>query len=157
MWILNCFVFGLPLVNYLLFKCVNVTSVSLVELISLYGYSMVAFFPATVLCMIPVEALEWIFLLAATAVSAILILRNVVRPILETSSNQQRAGPILIFIMVAHVIFYLVLKFTFYYHSNKNYHTDAQDQAADVVPTTFPTAYYSEDSGDNAGDGSDRF
>ena len=112
---------------------------------------MVAFFPATVLCMIPVEALEWIFLLAATAVSAILILRNVARPILETSSNQQRAGPILIFIMVAHILFFLVLKFTFYYHPHRGNHNEKQ-QSNPTAPTSSPTSYYDEDSGEDAGD-----
>merc|ERR1712232_929528 len=115
----------------------------------------VAFFPATVLCMIPNEALEWIFLLAATAISAILILRNVARPILETSSNQQRAGPILIFIMVAHIIFFLVLKFTFYYHPHRSNNHDKSNAG---VPTSSPTTHEDDDSGENAGDGSgDRF
>jgi len=83
----------------------------------------------------------------------LLILRNVARPVLE-SSQQQRAGPMLIFIMVAHLIFFLVLKFTFYYHPHQkgNQSSSNQNDAKGVSPTSTPTIFSDGDDGDNSGD-----
>jgi len=97
---------------------------------------------ATVACLVPIVQLEWLFLLAATCCSVLLILRNVSGPLLRgdrggnatpeegiamtgdgstTSAEvnidtKTKVGPMLMTIMVCHLVFCIVLKYTFYRH-----------------------------------------
>ncbi len=68
----------------------------------------------TIMCLAPSLILEWIFLLGASALSLLLILRNVIGPVVRTSMAW--SGPISIAIMGCHFIFTIVLKVTFYKH-----------------------------------------
>mmetsp|Transcript_20447 Transcript_20447/g.19664 ORF Transcript_20447/g.19664 Transcript_20447/m.19664 type:complete len:349 (-) Transcript_20447:226-1272(-) len=146
MWVLCSFVVFVPAANFVLFRCVGVSCFSFFELVCLYGYSLVAFFPATILCLLPMTGWDWTVLLLATALSSVLVLRNVAGPILQQlSTQQQKAGPILIFIMVNHFIFFLVMKFMFYHHSSND------STPTTPPPTPSPTIATTEydGSGDN--------
>lgn len=63
--------------------------------------------------------LEYAFLLLASGLSLLLIVRNIAGPIVRTSMSW--SGPIIIGIMGCHFIFFFVLKWTFYKH---RYHAE---------------------------------
>lgn len=90
------------------------------ELISLYGYSLVPYIPITILCLLPSVILEWIFLLSASILSLLFVLRNLGGAVVRTS--RAWGGPIMMAVMGCHIVFYFVLKWTFYrhrYHESK--------------------------------------
>jgi len=123
--VLLFYTFIIPFVLFVSFKCINVP-LSLMDLISLYGYSLVPYIPITIMCLIPSVLFEWIVLLTATGLSLLLILRNVGGPIMRSSMNW--SGPIMIGIMGSHFVFCLVLKWTFYRH---RYHGSKSDNGSD--------------------------
>jgi hypothetical protein len=143
MWVLFGFVFVVPVSNYVLFRCMGVSCFTMIELVCLYGYSMTAFFPASFMCLVPMAGWDWTVLLAATVLSALLILRNVAGPILQSQQTQQKAGPILIYIMVTHFIFYLVMKLMFYHHKHDKSYGDSSTSSPTMMPTIM------DQSGDN--------
>jgi len=92
----------------------SMQALGLVDWVCLYGYSFVAFVPATCLCLIPSEVVIWVSLAVATALSAILVLRNVAGPLLASDVSQSKSGPLLLAILGSHVILLLTLKLAFY-------------------------------------------
>mmetsp|Transcript_10228 Transcript_10228/g.15762 ORF Transcript_10228/g.15762 Transcript_10228/m.15762 type:complete len:356 (-) Transcript_10228:53-1120(-) len=115
--VLTSFAFGLPALIWVMTQCMAMNAVQLMDWICLYGYSLVPFFPATILCLIPVGFLEWIWLLGATGASCLLVVRNVAAPLLGAdTASQQKSGPLLLFVLVCHIILFLVLRFFFYRH-----------------------------------------
>lgn len=114
MWIMFGFVFGVPSCFWLMTQCVGMQGLLMVDWICLYGYSMVPYLMATLLCLIPIHIFIWTILAIATAMSALLVVRNVATPLLASDTNNSLAGPILLAILAAHAIFYFVLKLTFY-------------------------------------------
>jgi hypothetical protein len=117
--VFSTFSFIIPAVFWITSKCMNMEALSLVEWTCLYGYSLTPFLPAVVLCVIPFGILSWVFLLAAAVVSGSLILRNVAAPMLSTDVGQAKAPPLILAILGTHLIFFLVVKFTFFHHSKK--------------------------------------
>lgn len=117
--ILSVYTFVIPFALFLVFKAINVP-LTFMDLVSLYGYSLVPYIPMTIMCLVPSLILEWIFLLCASVLSLLLILRNVIGPVVRTSMAW--SGPISIGIMGCHFIFTVVLKYTFYRH---RYHKTA--------------------------------
>ena len=115
LWVLFSYSFLLPSLWFFVFRCFAI-QLPLIELICLYGYSLVPYYPVTMLCLIPVAWLEWIFILAGTCVSCLLILRNIAGAVLSSDVSQQKAGPLLGSVIGCHVIFFLVLKLMFYHH-----------------------------------------
>ncbi len=80
--VLYAFLSVVPLATWYLLDKVPVAlhrARSLVEIISLYGYSLVLFVPTAVLCIVPLNFLRWIFCSAAAAHSAYFLLRNLIR------------------------------------------------------------------------------
>ena len=114
--IFSSFAFGLPSVIWVTTKFMKTEALSLVEWQCMYGYSLVPFIPAALLCVIPLGFLSWIFLAIATVMSCSLVVRNVSAPLLATDSGQTKAPPVILAILAAHVIFFFVVKFTFYHH-----------------------------------------
>jgi hypothetical protein len=90
----------------------------MVDWICLYCYSLIFYVPATLLCLIPVEAVIWTVLAVATGLSALLVVRNVAAPLMasETTAVGNRSGALIMAILGVHVIFLLVLKLAFYHH-----------------------------------------
>lgn len=124
---LTTFVFGVPTVFWLCCRCMSIEALTLAEWICYYGYSMVPFLPASVLCIIPVSFFEWVFLLAATGASGLLILRNVSTPLLASDPSAQKAPPLILAILVAHFIFYFAMAITFYHHAKHKAVNDGDD------------------------------
>ena len=108
------FSFGVPILFWVLTQCMAMQAMHMVEWICLYGYSLVGFLPATLLCLIPFELWVWFCLTAATVTSGLLIVRNVAAPLLSSDAVGNKAGPILMAIMGSHVIFLIVVKLVFY-------------------------------------------
>lgn len=127
---LTTFVFGVPTVFWLCCRCMSLEALTLPEWICYYGYSMVPFLPAAILCIIPVQFLEWVFLLAASGASALLILRNASTPLLASDPSHQKAPPLILAILVAHFIFYVSMAITFYHHG-KHKHAPSSSGGSD--------------------------
>uniref|UniRef100_A0A7S2A9M3 Protein YIPF n=1 Tax=Trieres chinensis TaxID=1514140 RepID=A0A7S2A9M3_TRICV len=115
LWVLYTYSFVLPGLLFVVFRCFAI-QMPLMELVNLYGYSLIPYYGAAVLCLIPAGWLEWLVLLAATCVSCLLILRNVAGPVLSSGVSQEKAAIILGKIMGYHVLFLLAMKFMFYHH-----------------------------------------
>lgn len=126
-WILYSFSFILPMILYLIFRLMNVISFSIVDLICLYGYSLVPYMPSTWICTFPVSWLQWLVLCVSTVISGLLVLRNVTGPIMESSvcgggggggmGGQGKSGGLIMAVIGCHFIFFLVLKLGFYHHA----------------------------------------
>lgn len=114
--VLGTFAFVVPPLFWILTQCMSMQALYMVDWICLYGYSLLPYIPATLLCLIPVSVMVWISLAAATAVSAVLVLRNVAGPLLASDVSQTRSGPLLLAILGVHIIFLLTLKLVFYHH-----------------------------------------
>jgi hypothetical protein len=117
MILLFSFVLGLPTFFHFVLKCIRV-NMEWVDLVCLYGYSLVPYIPASLLCLLPSVVLEWILLLSATVLSVLLILRNIASPIIRSSDAHARsyASAVLMAVMLFHLAFVLILKFSFYHH-----------------------------------------
>ena len=126
---------GLPTLLYFMLRLIGGGSSSggnsnlgLVELICLYGYSLVPYLPMTWLCIVPYGWVQWLVLSVATVLSGMLVLRNVAGSILDTSGgggvgggfgglHGKKGGSLLMCIVGFHLIFLLVMKLAFYHHS----------------------------------------
>jgi hypothetical protein len=115
--VLCSYAFGIPFILWITTQCMNMQALLLVEWVCLYGYSLVPFVPAVVLCIIPFGIVSWVFLAMATVVSCSLVVRNVAVPLLSTDVGQAKAPPILLAILGTHIMFFLFLKFSFYHHT----------------------------------------
>ena len=128
MGIIYSFLFLQPIILYFTLNFFSIP-IPLIDLVCLYGYSLVPFLPASVLSAIPSNILIWLVLLVATFLSLILILRNVVRNIMmgtrdtdagesnpSSTLSRSKEGPIFGYIMGIHITFLLFLKFSFYHH-----------------------------------------
>lgn len=121
-WILYSFSFILPIGLYLIFRLMGIISFSVVDLICLYGYSLVPYIPTTWICVAPVGWLQWLSLCISTLISGMLVLRNVTGPILESSAvgggvgQQGKSGGLIMAVIGCHFIFFLVMKLAFYHH-----------------------------------------
>lgn len=125
--ILVFFTFGIPVFLYLLFKCVvlstatqeisasTVASANLVELISIYGYSLVPYIPATILCLVPSIMLEWVILVAVTILSLLLVLRNIIGTVFM-QEQRSKAASVSLLICFCHLVLCFIFKLKFYHH-----------------------------------------
>jgi hypothetical protein len=116
--ILMSYSFVLPAILWISTQCLNMQALLLVDWVCLYGYSLVPFMPAVVICIIPFGLVSWITLLLATGVSCSLVVRNVAAPLLSSDVGQAKASPILLAILGTHGIFFFFLKFSFYHHKH---------------------------------------
>jgi len=134
--ILLSYAFLLPTILYALITCILPTNANrakpftLVDLVALYGYSLVPYLIASLLCLIPSSFIEWVVLGAATGMSLLLILRNIAGPLIryvhqstqgqpyESGGNalEKLVGSFLMVLIGFHVVLFLIMKFTFYYH-----------------------------------------
>jgi len=78
-WILYSFTVGIPTLLYFLLRLVgsgssSSSSLGLVELICLYGYSLVPYLPVAWFCILPYSWVQWLFLTIATVLSGMLVL-----------------------------------------------------------------------------------
>eukprot|EP00586_Coscinodiscus_wailesii_P017791 CAMPEP_0172505610 /NCGR_PEP_ID=MMETSP1066-20121228/187702_1 /TAXON_ID=671091 /ORGANISM="Coscinodiscus wailesii, Strain CCMP2513" /LENGTH=305 /DNA_ID=CAMNT_0013282289 /DNA_START=195 /DNA_END=1112 /DNA_ORIENTATION=- len=117
MTLLYAYTYLLPLLYYFIFNCLSF-QMTFMDLVCLYGYSLVPYCPVTLLCIVPDNFLVWFLLIGATVVSLIFVLRNVVGVVMrgEDVRQKQIAGPVLCSIIGCHVVFLLILKLGFYHH-----------------------------------------
>jgi hypothetical protein len=108
------FSFGVPALWWLVTQCMGMQALMMVDWICLYGYAMVPYLPATILCLVPWHPWMWLCLFIATCMSGMLVVRNVAAPLLAADTQGKKAGPVLLAILASHVIFLLVLKVAFY-------------------------------------------
>mmetsp|Transcript_17330 Transcript_17330/g.36555 ORF Transcript_17330/g.36555 Transcript_17330/m.36555 type:complete len:408 (-) Transcript_17330:116-1339(-) len=119
-WILYSFSMALPSLFYFVLRLNNCNGLGLVDLICLYGYSLVPYLPVTWLCIVPFSWVQWLFLGIATVLSGMLVLRNVARPILESVSAggggmggavglQGKSGGLIMCFVGCHFVFFLVM------------------------------------------------
>ena len=162
--VIYSYTFLIPVALFLVLRCVAIPF-NLMELICLYGYSLVPYAPTLLLCLIPVNFLEWIVLLAATCVSCLFILRNVSTPILSSDVGLTKAPALVMFVVACHLVFVLVLKFAFFHH---RFNSGSSGSGSDggggyPVPAPSPTAAAggADDGGDDGedagGDGGNRY
>jgi protein YIPF1/2 len=125
--ILVFFTFVLPSILYLLLKFGGVAQeqgvsssmtipTNLVELISIYGYSLVPYLPATILCLVPSIMLEWVILVTATILSLLLVLRNIMGSIFMHQEYRSKAASVSLLVCFCHVVLCFIFKFKFYHH-----------------------------------------
>lgn len=113
---MTAFVFGAPTIFWLSTRCMSLNALTWAEWVCYYGYSMVPFLPATLLCIIPINFIAWIVLLAASGASGLLILRNASTPLLASDPTAQKAPPMILAILATHFIFFISMGITFYHH-----------------------------------------
>ncbi len=112
------YVFLFPLSLYLVKRCyAGVRSASYTALVCLYGYSIMSYIPASILCIFPVETLRWVAVMTACAVSSASLFRNV-DALLKGESGNTKAMAIAkgmgVAIVGANVIFAVCLKELFF-------------------------------------------
>jgi len=127
------FTFAIPPVLYLACRFLS-TPLPLMEIVSIYGYSLVPYIVATPLCIVPFTIFEWFVLAAATALSLLLVLRNTAQPLLDQAG---KARYLLIFIISCHFLFFVALKLMFYHHV---YHSQKKDEDDHDVDDGFETS-----------------
>jgi len=126
-WIFYSFTLGIPTLLYFLLRLVGSgngsSSLGLVELICLYGYSLVPYLPVAWFCIIPYSWVQWLLLSVSTVLSGMLVLRNVAGSIISSSGGggmvgglQGKGGGMIMCVVGFHFVFFLVMKIAFYHH-----------------------------------------
>ncbi|GAB9462611.1 Yipf1 protein [Globisporangium polare] len=110
--LVEIFLVGLPVLLWLLGKYLSVP-MTLSFLVCLYGYSMAIFIPASIACMAPADALDWVVLLLAMAWSLFFLLSNLWAVISEHLSKEKML-PVLAFISATHMLWAILMKLLFF-------------------------------------------
>ncbi|KAL7559744.1 hypothetical protein ACA910_002737 [Epithemia clementina (nom. ined.)] len=110
------FVFCTSTAFWLGTNCIGMPAISWAMWVCVYGYSQVAYMPATILIgVLPFELISWCSLLAASAASVLLILRNLSTPLMaQDSADNSKAAPVILAILGFHTIYFIALKFWFF-------------------------------------------
>jgi len=103
---------------------------SLLNIINLYGYSMTAWIPVSVLCVMPFDIVRWVLVAVAFGVTAVFLIKNLYAIISRADARTSRL--LLIGILIGHAIFVVTLKLSFYSNDFR--------QAANDTPATDPNA-----------------
>lgn len=106
------FAAGVPLGIWFILRQLTDAKMKLITLICLYGYSLLTFIPATLLCLLPSSFITWIALLASAGISSLFLLRNMAPIILQHAPAQKQI--FLPALAIIQLIFTLILKFSFY-------------------------------------------
>lgn len=105
-------VVGLAL--YLLLRWYK-ASIGLAQVWCAYGYALAAYIPMAALCVLPMEAVRWSLVGAATAVSGTFIVLNFRAPVVEAVGV--KAVPVLFAMVALHAALGLALKLYFFHYS----------------------------------------
>jgi len=92
-WVIYAFSFGIPIVSWGALKCLGegVQGLDFMTLLCLFGYSLLPYIPAALVCAIPITALHWVALFGAMAFSSGLVMRNLIGPVMEGGEKKSRA------------------------------------------------------------------
>ncbi|KAI9995856.1 hypothetical protein PInf_012924 [Phytophthora infestans] len=110
--LVEIFLLGLPMLIWLVGKYFQVP-MTLLFLVCLYGYSSIMFIPAAILCVSPVDGLDWVVMLIAMAWSLYFLLNNLWHVISEHLTKEKML-PVLAVISGAHMMWAILLKLLFF-------------------------------------------
>ncbi|CAH0477230.1 unnamed protein product [Peronospora belbahrii] len=110
--LVEIFLLGLPMLIWLVGKYFQVP-MSLLFLVCLYGYSAIMFIPAAILCVSPVDTLDWVVMLTAMAWSLFFLLNNLWHVISEHLTKEKML-PVLAIISGAHLMWAVLMKLLFF-------------------------------------------
>ena len=128
--------FGVPILIALLSKIFG-GKINIAPVICVYGYSYTIFLPITIICSIPSQLLQWIFLGYAILSSSSLIIMSISKSISEITKGKKIA--IVIIIIIFQLIIFGVLKFYFFKHLNKKLEEEEVNEVVETIleSTTF--------------------
>jgi hypothetical protein len=104
--------------------------INVAPVICVYGYSYTIFLPITIICSIPSQILQWIFLSYAIVSSSSLIIISIGKSITQITKGKKVA--IIVIIIIFQLVLFCVLKFYFYKHLNKELD---EEQKIEIVNT----------------------
>lgn len=82
----------------------------------IYGYSLTAFIPVSLACVIPVEGIRWAVVAAATLLSGSFLFANIKATVFATAPA--KASALLLVMMLAHVGLGVALKLFFFQYAH---------------------------------------
>ena len=106
-----CFAVGAPFAIWLLLRHFE-SKLKLISIICLYGYSMLLFIPAALVCLVPSATVAWIAMFCAAAASSLFLLRNLAPEVV--SQARKSAAMVLGSIGIIPVVFMLILKLSYF-------------------------------------------
>uniref|UniRef100_M4B6U3 Protein YIPF n=1 Tax=Hyaloperonospora arabidopsidis (strain Emoy2) TaxID=559515 RepID=M4B6U3_HYAAE len=110
--LVEIFLLGLPMLIWLVGKYFQVP-MTLLFLVCLYGYSSIMFIPAAILCISPIDAMDWVVMLLAMAWSLFFLLNNLWRVISEHLTKEKML-PVLAVISGTHMMWAVLMKLLFF-------------------------------------------
>ncbi|KAG6609410.1 YIPF1 protein [Phytophthora cinnamomi] len=110
--LVEIFLLGLPMLIWLVGKYFQVP-MTLLFLVCLYGYSSIMFIPAAILCVSPIDAMDWVVMLMAMAWSLYFLLNNLWHVISEHLTKEKML-PVLAVISGAHMTWAILMKLLFF-------------------------------------------
>eukprot|EP00899_Mesostigma_viride_P004913 jgi/Mesvir1/14422/Mv09804-RA.1 len=87
-------------------------TIPLTQLWCLYGYSLFAFIPASIVCILPSETMRWLIVLGACFVSSTFLLQNFRAQVTDVAKD--KSVVILTGVAVTHLLLGLILKLYFF-------------------------------------------
>lgn len=108
------YVVFVPLAVYFTLRCFASVNTSLVGLVCTYGYALAVYVPVSLLCIIPLEWMRWIFFLVGAAVSAAFIFSNLHPLVAQSPKGVAFVTPFMGCVVGMHVLFGALLKLFFF-------------------------------------------
>lgn len=110
--LVEIFLLGLPALIWMVGKYFQVP-MTLLFLVCLYGYSSIMFIPAAILCVSPLDGMDWVVLLFAMAWSLYFLLTNLWGVISE-HLTKEKMFPVLAVISASHMLWAILMKLLFF-------------------------------------------
>lgn len=107
------YIFGAPVALWLLLNYLSVSGLGILSSVCLYGYSAAVFVPCALLCVLPLPALQWLAIVAASLLSALCVFKNVA-PIVREQALPSTGRPAVLAAVIVQLAFGIVLKLVFY-------------------------------------------
>ncbi|KAM9997843.1 hypothetical protein ACTFIY_007502 [Dictyostelium cf. discoideum] len=126
--------FVIPLILWGIFKWMNL-GLRLLDMLCIYGYTLFIFVPASILCVIPLQLVQWIIVAVASIISGLFLVTNIFTPLKEDFTKR---GLIICAVIGAlHLGLALVLKLYFFANSTENF--TISDSSSTPTPTPTNT------------------
>ena len=126
--IIYCVGFGLPIIITFLMKLFGIT-LGFVHVICTYGYSFSIFLPMSILCVIQINAIQWVALIYAVFSSTSLLVVNYYKLMGDFSKNKKFS--IIIIVLLAQIG--LLLFFKLYFFKKFNHEVLEESIESDTV------------------------
>jgi len=108
---LYTYTFGISLLLWITLKYFGCKP-SFLDIVDLYGYGLTIWIPISIVCVVPHETLRWSMVAIGFVISGFFMLKNLYPVILRADAKTTRL--LLIFVLVIHAGFALLLKFKFF-------------------------------------------